>query len=182
MTHEYHIQTTYVTSRFHSRPPAPRVSRPKGVNLVAKKFSVPLPPRPSFPRRERTLKMWLALRNSRVKLHLYSGCVHPSLARTNPSGSSRPLSPETKEHVRVSRTTKLIRSFLSTSRRVEVTGTFQAVDAKHENLVIADLDSGIGVVPVALVRWSDVLSMTTVPPSETNDAGPLTPTQASHVS
>jgi hypothetical protein len=65
---------------------------------------------------------------------------------------------------------------------VEVTGTFQAVDAKYENLVIADLDSGIGVVPVALVRWSDVLSMTTVPPSETNDAGPLTPTQASHVS
>lgn len=56
------------------------------------------------------------------------------------------------------------------------------MDAKYENLVIADLDSGIGVVPVALVRWSDVLSMTTVPPSETNDAGPLTPTQASHAS
>ena len=51
---------------------------------------------------------------------------------------------------------------------MEVTGVFQAVDAKHENLVIADLDSGIGVVPVALVRWSDVLSMTTVPPAETN--------------
>jgi len=38
---------------------------------------------------------------------------------------------------------------------------FQAVDAKHENLVIYNLDSGIGVVPTALVRWSDVLSMTT---------------------
>mmetsp|Transcript_731 Transcript_731/g.2843 ORF Transcript_731/g.2843 Transcript_731/m.2843 type:complete len:115 (-) Transcript_731:155-499(-) len=88
--------------------------------------------------RERTLKMWLALRNSRVKLNLYSG--------------------------------------------VEVTGVFQAVDAKHENLVIADLDSGIGVVPVALVRWSDVLSMTTVPPAETNSSGPTTPTQASHAS
>ena len=157
--------------------PAPQRGKPRREKVLSASAS-----RPSFPRRERTLKMWLALRNSRVKLHLYSGCVHPSLARTNPSGSSRPLSPETKEHVHVSRTTKLIRSFLSTSRRGEVTGTFQAVDAKHENLVIADLDSGIGVVPVALVRWSDVLSMTTVPPSETNDAGPLTPTQASHAS
>jgi hypothetical protein len=44
---------------------------------------------------------------------------------------------------------------------VEVCGVFQAVDAKHENLVIYNLDSGIGVVPTALVRWSDVLSMTT---------------------
>lgn len=65
---------------------------------------------------------------------------------------------------------------------MEVTGVFQAVDAKHENLVIADLDSGIGVVPVALVRWSDVLSMTTVPPAETNGSGPMTPTQANHAS
>ena len=48
------------------------------------------------------------------------------------------------------------------------------MDAKHENLVIADLDSGIGVVPVALVRWSDVLSMTTLPPAdETDGSGPL---------
>ena len=59
---------------------------------------------------------------------------------------------------------------------------FQAVDAKHENLVIADLDSGIGVVPVALVRWSDVLSMTTLPPAETEGSGPTTPMQASHAS
>lgn len=66
---------------------------------------------------------------------------------------------------------------------MEVTGVFQAVDAKHENLVIADLDSGIGVVPVALVRWSDVLSMTTLPPAdETDGSGPLTPMQASHAS
>lgn len=57
------------------------------------------------------------------------------------------------------------------------------MDAKHENLVIADLDSGIGVVPVALVRWSDVLSMTTLPPAdETDGSGPLTPMQASHAS
>ena len=49
------------------------------------------------------------------------------------------------------------------------------MDAKHENLVIADLDSGIGVVPVALVRWSDVLSMTTLPPAETEGSGPTTP-------
>mmetsp|Transcript_23976 Transcript_23976/g.38568 ORF Transcript_23976/g.38568 Transcript_23976/m.38568 type:complete len:110 (+) Transcript_23976:201-530(+) len=67
--------------------------------------------------RQRTLEMWLALRNQHVKLHLFSG--------------------------------------------VEVCGVFQAVDAKHENLVIYNLDSGIGVVPTALVRWSDVLSMTT---------------------
>ena len=26
---------------------------------------------------------------------------------------------------------------------------FQAVDANHDNVVIADLDSGVGVVPVA---------------------------------
>lgn len=56
------------------------------------------------------------------------------------------------------------------------------MDAKHENLVIADLDSGIGVVPVALVRWSDVLSMTTLPPAETDGSGPTTPMQASHAS
>ena len=49
----------------------------------------------------------------------------------------------------------------SARNRVEVCGVFQAVDAKHENLVIYNLDSGIGVVPTALVRWSDVLSMTT---------------------
>lgn len=46
-------------------------------------------------------------------------------------------------------------------RSVEVSGVFQAVDANHENVVIADLDSGVGVVPVARVRWSDVLSITT---------------------
>jgi hypothetical protein len=44
---------------------------------------------------------------------------------------------------------------------VEVCGIFQAVDAKHENLVLSNLDSGIGVVPTALVRWSDILSITT---------------------
>ena len=44
---------------------------------------------------------------------------------------------------------------------VEVGGVFQAVDANHENVVIADLDIGVGVVPVARVRWSDVLSITT---------------------
>ena len=37
---------------------------------------------------------------------------------------------------------------------------FRAVDAKHENVVISNLDSGIGVVPTALVRWSDILSIT----------------------
>lgn len=73
-------------------------------------------------------------------------------------------------------------TILSNSLRVEVTGVFQAVDAKHENLVIADLDSGIGVVPVALVRWSDVLSMTTLPPADETNSGPLTPMQASHAS
>ena len=46
-------------------------------------------------------------------------------------------------------------------RSVEVSGVFQAVDANHENVVIADLDSGVGVVPVARVRWSDVLAITT---------------------
>ena len=46
--------------------------------------------------------------------------------------------------------------------RVEVCGVFRAVDAKHENIVISNLDSGIGVVPTALVRWSDILSITTI--------------------
>ncbi len=44
---------------------------------------------------------------------------------------------------------------------MRASGTFQTIDAKHENLVISDLDSGAGTIPVALVRWSDVLSMTT---------------------
>lgn len=52
---------------------------------------------------------------------------------------------------------------------VEVCGVFQAVDAKHENLVISNLDSGIGMVPTALVRWSDILSITTT--AEEADAG-----------
>ena len=33
---------------------------------------------PATPRRRRTLEMWLALRNRRVKLHLHSGCAHPA--------------------------------------------------------------------------------------------------------
>ena len=47
------------------------------------------------------------------------------------------------------------------TNRVEVCGVFRAVDAKQENVVISNLDSGIGVVPTALVRWSDILSITT---------------------
>eukprot|EP00227_Mantoniella_beaufortii_P021499 CAMPEP_0197588656 /NCGR_PEP_ID=MMETSP1326-20131121/9858_1 /TAXON_ID=1155430 /ORGANISM="Genus nov. species nov., Strain RCC2288" /LENGTH=120 /DNA_ID=CAMNT_0043153503 /DNA_START=177 /DNA_END=539 /DNA_ORIENTATION=+ len=82
--------------------------------------------------RQRTLELWLNLRNQRVKLALHGG--------------------------------------------VEACGVFQAVDAKHENLVISSLDSGIGVVPVALVRWSDVLCMETVeaPPTPAIDAGGVT--------
>lgn len=160
-----------------------RVPRPEGKTQSRKSTQWPPSP-PILPRRERTLKMWLALRNSRVKLNLYSGCVHPSLARANASGPSRLLSPG-REPVQ-SRKRRYEGSdctILSNSLRVEVTGVFQAVDAKHENLVIADLDSGIGVVPVALVRWSDVLSMTTLPPAdETDGSGPLTPMQASHAS
>ena len=159
-----------------------RVPRPEGKTQSRKSTQWPPSP-PILPRRERTLKMWLALRNSRVKLNLYSGCVHPSLARANASGPSRLLSPG-REPVQ-SRKRRYEGSdctFLSNSLRVEVTGVFQAVDAKHENLVIADLDSGIGVVPVALVRWSDVLSMTTLPPAETEGSGPTTPMQASHAS
>ena len=41
------------------------------------------------------------------------------------------------------------------------TAIVDAALPKHENLVIANLDSGVGVVPVARVRWSDVLSITT---------------------
>ena len=45
---------------------------------------------------------------------------------------------------------------------VVVVGTFEAVDAKEENIVVANLESGIGVVPMALIRWSDILSMTSL--------------------
>jgi len=37
------------------------------------------------------------------------------------------------------------------------------VDATSETLLVSELDSGVGVVPVARVRWSDVLSVTTLP-------------------
>uniref|UniRef100_A0A6U0EGN1 Uncharacterized protein n=1 Tax=Micromonas pusilla TaxID=38833 RepID=A0A6U0EGN1_MICPS len=69
--------------------------------------------------KKRTLEMWLALKDTRVKLDLYGG--------------------------------------------VEVSGVFQAVDATSETLLVSELDSGVGVVPVARVRWSDVLSVTTLP-------------------
>ena len=112
--------------------------------------------------------MWLALRNQRVKLHLFSGFVAPRSAPKRPARaltaptpspldalfSRRELGPPTDLTIAPS-------PGPASSRSVEVSGVFQTVDAKHENLVIANLDSGVGVVPVARVRWSDVLSITT---------------------
>ena len=131
---------------------------------------------PATPRRRRTLEMWLALRNRRVKLHLHSGCAHP--ARLVPGERSprrvhlrvRPAPPERTEPSRHGKRKAHreqrpcltdFRAFPSSLRSVRASGSFQTIDAKHENLVISDLDSGAGTIPVALVRWSDVLSMTT---------------------
>ena len=112
--------------------------------------------------------MWLALRNQRVKLHLFSGFVAPRSAPKRPARALTAPTPSPldalfsrREHGPPTDLTIAPSPGLASSRSVEVSGVFQTVDAKHENLVIANLDSGVGVVPVARVRWSDVLSITT---------------------
>jgi hypothetical protein len=129
--------------------------------------------------KKRTLEMWLALKDTRVKLDLYGGCAFARVLPVRPRAASRALRPRppailssepqcTAEKATRHRTNRFLliprrRPPPTPRRSVEVSGVFQAVDATSETLLVSELDSGVGVVPVARVRWSDVLSVTTLP-------------------
>lgn len=74
-------------ARRPSYRPTPHRRLSEKVSFVTPPESLFASPDPHLPdrRRARTLEMWLALRNQRVKLHLFSGFVEPRSAPKRPA-------------------------------------------------------------------------------------------------